>query len=109
MREQRGTAASLHGVNLSTGQKLLALPVWSSPKCLLNIARGVVAASHRSDRQLELASTGYTVNSEAADKLFISSMISAPASSVTPIGRCLDSQDTRQQGARAGTHHSRTP
>ena len=69
-------------------------------------AKGVVAASRRSDRQFKLASAGYTVDSEAADKLF-SSTLSTPASSVNP--NCLDSQDTHQQGAKAVTHHARSP
>ena len=42
-------------------------------------AKGVVAASRRSDLQLELASAGCTVDIEAADKLFFSTM-STPAS-----------------------------
>ena len=70
-------------------------------------AKGVVAASRRSDLQLQLASAGYTVDSKAADKLFSSSTVSTSASSVKP--SCLNSQDTRQQGAKAGTHHSKTP
>ncbi len=68
-------------------------------------AKGVVAASRRSDRQFQLAYAGSTVDSKAADKLFSSTM-STPASSVNP--NCLDSQDTRQQGAKAVTHHARS-
>ncbi len=78
----------------------------ATTECAPPQCQGIVAASCRSDIQLELASAGYTVDNEAADKL-CSSTMSTPASFVKP--SWLDSQDTRQQGAKAVTHRSRTP
>ncbi len=47
-------------------------------------AKVVVAPSRHSARQLELAPANYTVDSEAADKLFFSSIMSAPPTSAKP-------------------------
>lgn len=47
-------------------------------------AKGVVAPRRHSARQLELTPADYTIDSEAADKLFFSSTMSAPQTSAKP-------------------------
>ena len=71
--------------NLAGTSQQLVTNVRTAPKQRApRKAKGVVAPSRHSARQLELAPANYTVDSEAADKLFFSSIMSAPPTSAKP-------------------------
>jgi len=71
--------------NLAGTSQQLVTNVRTAPKQRApRKAKVVVAPSRHSARQLELAPANYTVDSEAADKLFFSSIMSAPPTSAKP-------------------------